>query len=69
MPTFDGSSTSTFRARREELFTLFLKYPISDRDVMEFAVLHLEGEARNWWFSHVSHMEVSAYVDFMQILK
>ena len=68
MPTFDGSSTSTLRSWREELFAFFLKYSISKREAVDFAVLHLEGEARDWWFSHLSHMKVSTYVDFIQRL-
>ena len=69
MPTFDGSSTSTLRAWREELFTFFLKYPISEREAVEFVALHLEGEASDWWFNHLSHMKVYAYEDFILRLK
>ena len=36
---------------------------------MKFAALHLVGEARDWWFSHLSQMKVSAYVDFVLRLK
>ena len=69
MPKFDGSSTSTLRAWRKELATLFQLYPVTKREVVEIAALHLEGEARDWSFSHFSHMKVSAYVDFIQRLK
>ena len=32
-------------------------------------MLLLDGEAIDWWFSHLSHMKVSAYADFMRRLK
>ena len=54
---------------REELFTFFLKYLISEREFVEFATLHLEGEARDLWFNHLSHMKVSSYANFIQRMK
>lgn len=31
-------------------------------------MLHLQGEAQNWWFSHLSHAKVTAYEKFTQNL-
>ena len=41
-------------------------HPVVEREVVEIAVLHLEGEANIWWFSHLSHARVTTYVDFTQ---
>ena len=44
-------------------------YPVSKREVVDIVALHLEGEAGDWWFNHLSHMKVFAYADFFQRLK
>lgn len=36
---------------------------------MEVAALQLEGEARDWWFSQMSHIKMSTYADFTLRLK
>ena len=69
MPTFDGSSTSTLRAWREYLATFFQLYPVTERKVVYITTLHLEGEAKDWWFSHLSHAKVTSYANLFQILK
>ena len=68
LPTFDGSPTRIVRAWREELATFFLQYPVAVRETVDIVVLHLEGEARDWLSSHLSHMRVSSYADFIQRL-
>ena len=42
--------------------------PVVEREVVEIAVLHLEGEANTWWFSHLNHAKVSTLVEFSQRL-
>ena len=49
-----------------KLDAFFLLHPIVDREVVEIAVLHLEGESNTWWFSHWSHARVSTLADFSQ---
>ena len=43
-------------------------HPVVDREVVEFAVLHLEGEAKTWWFNHWDHARVSTLANFSQRL-
>ena len=51
-----------------KLDAFFLLHPVVEKEVVEIAALHLEGEANNWWFSHLSHVRVTAYADFTQRL-
>ena len=51
-----------------KLDAFFLLHPVVEREVFEIAVLHLEGEENIWWFNHLSHVRVTAYVDFTQRL-
>ena len=43
-------------------------HPVLEREVVEIVALHLEGEEKIWWFSHLSHERVSAYAEFSQRL-
>ena len=49
-----------------KLDAFFVLHPIVEREVVEIAALQLEGEANIWWFSHLSHAQVTTYVDFTQ---
>ena len=51
-----------------KLEAFFLLHPIVERETVEILVLHLEGEAKNWWIGHLIHTRVSTLVDFSQIL-
>ena len=51
-----------------KLDAFFLPHLVIEREVVEIAMLHLEGEAKIWWFSHLSHARVTAYADFTQRL-
>ena len=66
LPTFYGSYTCTSRDWGMKLDAFFLLHPVVEREAVEIAALHLEGEAKNWWFSHMSHARVIAYADFTQ---
>ena len=68
LSTFDGSLTCAAEVWVKKLEAFFLLHPIVDREVIEVVVLHLEGEAKIWWFSHWDHARVSTLVDFSQIL-
>ena len=58
MPTFDGSSTSREKYWRKELDAFFQVHPVAEREVVEIAALHLEGEVEDWWLSHIKHARV-----------
>ena len=51
-----------------KLDAFFLLHPVVEREVVEIAVLHLEGEENIWWFNHLSHTRVTAYANFTQRL-
>ena len=50
------------------LNAFFLLHPVLEEEVVEIAVLHLEGEANILWSIHLSHARVTAYADFTQRL-
>ena len=64
MSKFDGSTIARAWARKLE--ELFLLHPVVEREAVEVAVLHLEGEANAWWFSHLSHTRVTSFSEFTQ---
>ena len=66
MSTFNGSSTA--RAWERNLDAFFLLHPVVEREAVEIATLHLEGEANIWWFSHLSHENVANFSYFTQRL-
>ena len=63
LSTFYGSSACTERAWGMKLDSLFLPHPMVEREDVEIAALHLEGEANIWWFGHLT-----AFADFTQRL-
>ena len=66
LSNFDGSLTCATKAWVMKLEAFFLLHPVVEREVVEIAALHLEGEASTWWSSHVSHARVSTFSDFTQ---
>ena len=56
------------RAWGTKLDAFFLLHPVVEREVVEIAAPHLEGEANIWWFSHLSHARLTTYADFNQRL-
>ena len=70
-PALDGSSKSTTKAWVEKLDIYFQLNPISEIESIKIAMMHLEGEAHEWWFlglSTLGHAGVTAYVEFSQRL-
>ena len=61
MPTFYGSSSSNVKAWRKELDAFFRLHPVAEEEVVQIATLHLLGEAKDWWFSHMEHAKVNKY--------
>ena len=51
-----------------KLDEFFLLHPVVEREVVEIAMLHLEGEANIQWFNHLIHARETAYAYFTQRL-
>ena len=68
LSTFDGSLTCAAEAWVKKLEDFFLLHPVVDREVVAIAALHLEGEAKAWWFSYGRHARVSTLADFSHTL-
>ena len=51
-----------------KLEEFFLLHPIARKEAVEISALHLEGEAYDWWCSHLSHARVKTFVEFTQRL-
>lgn len=66
LPTFDGSSTNTKKSWRKKLGAFFQLHTVAEGEVDQIAALHLEGEAKDWWFIHLKLARVTAYVDVTQ---
>ena len=64
LSTFDGSPTCATEAWVKKLEAFFLLHPIVDREVVAISVLHLEREAKAWWYSHGRHARVSTLAAF-----
>ena len=56
LSTFYGSSNARTWVRKLEAF--FLLHPVARKEAVEISALHLEGEAYDWWCSHLSHARV-----------
>ena len=50
------------------LEAFFLLHPVAGKEAVEISALHLEGEAYDWWCSHLSHGRVKSFAEFTQIL-
>ena len=66
LSTFYGSSNPRTWVRKLEAF--FLLNPVAGKEVLEISALHLEGEAYDWWCSHLSHARVKTFAEFIQRL-
>ena len=68
LSTFNESLTCAAGVWVKKLEDFFLIHLVVDREAVKFAALHLEGEAKTWWFSHWDHARVSTLADFSQRL-
>ena len=66
LSTFDGLSTARTWVRKLEAF--FLLHPVAGKEAIEISTLHLEGEAYDWWSSHLSHARERNFAKFIQRL-
>ena len=65
-PTFNGSSKSSSKARVKKLDVYFQLNQMME-GAIKIATMHLEGEARDWWFhglTMMGHARVTTYKDF-----
>ena len=71
LPNFDGSEKTTARAWLQKLNTYFTFSPMMEEDALQFAILHLEGTAHDWWHHGLitqGHQNVTSYEEFSQKL-
>ena len=68
LSTFYGSLTCAAEVWVKKLEAFFLLHLVVDKEAIEFVALHLESEAKAWWFIHWDHARVSTLVDFSQRL-
>lgn len=71
LPNFDGSAKSSTRAWIQKLDTYFHLNPMRDVDAIGFATLHLEGDAREWWYHGLimlGHIHITTYTEFIRRL-
>ena len=67
LPTFDGSSKCLAKAWVEKLDIYFQLKHMAEGEAIKVAVLHLEGEAHDWWFhgmTTLGHSGVTTYAEF-----
>ena len=50
IPSFDGSSRCIARAWVQKLDTYFQLNPMMESKAIQFATLHLDDEAHEWWY-------------------
>ena len=48
--SFDGSSQISASAWLKKLSVYFQLNPMVEEDALKMAILHLKGEASDWWF-------------------
>ena len=50
LPTFDGSSQSSTNTWVQKSEVYFQLNPMVEEDALKMAILHLQGDANEWWF-------------------
>ena len=68
LSTFEGSLKCVAKTWVMKLEAFFLLHLVVEREAVEIATLHLEGEENVWWFSHLSHARVSTLSELSQRL-
>jgi hypothetical protein len=67
IPYFEESSKSIARAWVKNLDTYLQLNLLTEAEEIQYATLHLEGEAHEWW-SHglvtLGHADITSYVEF-----
>ena len=71
LPNFDGSSKFTAKSWVQKLEIYFQLNKVLEMEAIKISMLHLEGEAHDWWFyglSTLGHANVTAYSKFTRML-
>ena len=71
IPSFDGSSQMFSSAWLQKLSVYFQLNPMVEEDALKMAILHLEGEASDWWFHglrSLGHDHILSYDSFSNAL-
>ena len=71
LPKFDGSSKCTAKSWIKKLDIYFQLNQVPEMEAIKVAVLHLKGEAHDWWYHGIStlgHANVTAYSEFIRRL-
>jgi hypothetical protein len=71
IPTFDRSSRSLAQAWVQNLDTYFKLNSMTESEAINFATLHLDGEAHEWWchgLVTLGHNHITLYLEFTERL-
>ena len=71
LPTFDGSSQSSANTWVQKLDVYVQLNPMVEKYALKMAILHLEGDANEWWFhglKTLDHYQVKTYGEFIDRL-
>ena len=71
IPSFDGSTKCSERAWVQKLDTYFRFNHRPDANAIQFATLHIEVEAYEWWYHGLvtlGHANITSYQHFTQSL-
>lgn len=71
IPNFDGSGKISAQAWIQKLNTYLNLSPMTEDDAVQFAILHLEGLAHEWWYHGTltqGHDGITTYDEFTQKL-
>ena len=56
IPSFDGSSQISTSSWLQKLSVYFQLNPMVEEDALKMSILHLEGEASDWWFHGIRNL-------------
>ena len=68
LPTLDGSPQSSANTWVQKLGVYFQLNPMVEEDALKMTILHLEGDANEWWFhglKNLCHDQVKTYGEFI----
>ena len=70
LPTFDGSSQCSANTWVQKLDVYFQLNPMVEEDALKMAILHLDGDANEWWFHGLKNLghQVKTYGEFIDRL-
>jgi 5-methylcytosine-specific restriction endonuclease McrBC GTP-binding regulatory subunit McrB len=70
--TFNGSSRCSAQAWVQKLDTYFKLNSMMESEAINFATLHLEGEAHEWWYHGLvtlGYSRITSYLEFTERLR